>query len=159
MVRPLPSITYVNVSDSEEISKKGSFINKEEIRAMFKYLNIYPPHVPRYGIMSPFRKQAMEISDSHERNWHWQGPKSDSLVKYVGSVEDFVSLNFHTALISFAKTENAERDGGSLLNSPAMIDFILSRVTNELVVFGREDSLTEAWNQAFKIPASKTIEI
>jgi hypothetical protein len=159
VARAAPTITFVNVADSSELSKKGSFINKEEIKAMFKYLNVYPPHVPRYGVMSPFRKQAQEISDLHERGWNWRGPKSDSLERYAGSVEDFVSLSFHTALISFAKTEDAERDGGSLLNSTDMIDFILSRVTNELVVFGREDAMTEAWNQAFKIPANKTIEI
>ena len=99
----------------------------------------------------------MQIRDTVESEW--QGPKPEALDRNLGSVEDFVSLQFHTVFISFCKTQNCEEEGGALLNSQAMIDFIFARCTHKLVLFAKGEVLTEPYRIAFAEGATETLDL
>jgi len=67
-------------------------------------------------------------------------------------------MTFPVVLVSTCKTKNAGTEGGLPLNSPEICEYILSRCTETLVVFGKEEELTPTWRKAFFEAASEVIE-
>jgi hypothetical protein len=74
--------------------------------------------------------------------------KSDCLDRNIGELADFISCTYDMICVSTCKTSNAEADGGWLLNSKQVTDFIKSR-SDKIVIFGNSEGLSPMWKEAF----------
>jgi hypothetical protein len=124
--------------------------------AVIDYCKFNTP-VTEFAVMSPYRTQGNKIKEVAEEEWPGQ-QRPESLDKYVGSIEDFISMQFPLILVSACKTINAETEGGLPINSTEICDFILSRCSETIVIFGKEEELSPAWRAAFYDKASEVIE-
>lgn len=77
----------------------------------------------------------------------------------VGSFEDFVSRRFSSIIVSMVRTESFTEKGGPLLNSQDLIDFLMSRVTDNanIVIISKAGVLNDIWKDAFLTAPNATL--
>jgi len=91
-------------------------------------------------------------------------------IKYdiVSSLDELISHPpYHTLMLSLCKTsqfqevgEAVEEIDQSIFGNPRLIDFIESKYSQQLIVFGKKESLNQLWSHAlFKVHPCELIEI
>ena len=159
--KPKIELVFVDVSEGKEVAKKESYENYEEANAVADYLMAFHDSLDlgTTAIMSPMRTQALVIKNCIQETRKAeldQTKEGLSSFSRVGSIEDFVSRTFSTVMVSMCKTADIKEKGGSILNSPHVVDFLLSRLDlasgkgpSKLIIFGKSEALNDLWRKAF----------
>lgn len=97
--------------------------------------------------MSPFRTQSLLIKNTLQT----REDIDTKLKKFseIGSFDEFVSNRYSTVMVSVCKTKNIVKTAGPLLNNPLNIDYLKSRSTKQIIIFGKAKALNALWKNEF----------
>ena len=107
--------------------------------------------------MSPLRTQALLIRNVIQENRKRDLGKKLSCFGTIGSFEDFLSRRYSTIIVSLVRTSNFEEEGGPLLNSQELIEFLMSRTCNDestgkpakIIIISKSEVLNAIWKDKF----------
>eukprot|EP00347_Sterkiella_histriomuscorum_P019777 403340332 len=141
-------IHFIDLSNAQEKDQKESFINDDEAQSIADYLMTQQDiDLNSVAIMTPFRTQVLAIRNIFQSRDEL--PAALKSFYQFGSFDEYVSQTFKVVIVSMCKTKNIVKNGGPLLNSHLNVDFLKSRATEKIIVFGRAKALNNLWRHEF----------